>query len=61
MNLARNALLMSCLCAAPAAWADVFEWEYIDPLNPALGKQQSETLALDGRVRPLDGGRISPT
>ena len=32
----------------PVARADIFEWEYINPANPSLGKQQSTTLAPDG-------------
>lgn len=28
--------------------ADIFQWQYINPANPALGKQQSTTLAPDG-------------
>ena len=26
----------------------IFKWEYIDPLNPSLGKQQSAELTIDG-------------
>lgn len=28
--------------------ADIFEWEWIDPANHSLGKQQSTTLVPDG-------------
>ena len=31
-----------------SAKADIFEWEYIDPSNPLLGKQASTTLCPDG-------------
>lgn len=34
--------------SASCAPADIFQWEYINPLNPAEGKQQSTTLAPDG-------------
>ncbi len=37
------------ILAAPAlVRADIYEWEYVDPGNPALGKQQSTTLVPDG-------------
>jgi probable HAF family extracellular repeat protein len=32
----------------PRAHADIFQWEYINPANPALGKKQSTTLCPDG-------------
>jgi hypothetical protein len=35
------------VCFSPAR-ADIFQWEYIDPADPARGKQQSTTLAPDG-------------
>jgi uncharacterized protein YjbI with pentapeptide repeats len=35
-------------CMPRVARADIFEWEYINPANPSLGKQQSTTLAPDG-------------
>ena len=45
-----------CLCLislffatpAPHARADIFQWEYINPANPGLGKQPSTTLCVDG-------------
>lgn len=30
------------------AQADILQWEYVDPADPSLGKQQSTTLAPDG-------------
>src|SRR5262245_42725003 len=33
---------------AASAHADIFKWEYINPADPSLGKQQSTTLAPDG-------------
>ncbi|MEQ9461124.1 MAG: pentapeptide repeat-containing protein [Phycisphaeraceae bacterium] len=36
------------VCASASTYADIFEWQYIDPLNPSLGKQQSTTLTPDG-------------
>ena len=46
---------LTCLClvvlllasAAPAR-ADIFQWEYINPGNPSLGKQASTTLCVEG-------------
>ena len=32
----------------PNARADIFQWEYINPANPGLGKQPSTTLCVDG-------------
>ena len=45
-----------CLCLislcfvtpVPKARADIFQWEYINPANPGLGRQQSTTLAPGG-------------
>ena len=42
------ATLLALFAPAPVARADIFEWEYINPANPSLGKQQSTTLAPDG-------------
>ena len=33
---------------AASGRADIFQWEYINPANPSLGKQQGTTLAPDG-------------
>jgi uncharacterized protein YjbI with pentapeptide repeats len=40
--------LLALFAPTPFARADIFEWEYLNPANPALGKQQSATLAPDG-------------
>lgn len=32
----------------PAARADIYQWEYINPADPSQGKRQSTTLAPDG-------------
>jgi uncharacterized protein YjbI with pentapeptide repeats len=42
-----SALLVG-LALAPSASADIFQWEYINPADPAQGKQQSKTLCIDG-------------
>jgi uncharacterized protein YjbI with pentapeptide repeats len=42
------ATLLALFTPALAARADIFRWEYINPANPALGKQQSTTLTPDG-------------
>lgn len=42
------ATLFATLASAPLTRADIFQWEYIDPANPSLGRQQSTTLAPDG-------------
>ena len=46
---------LACLCLvcllfafAASVRADIFQWEYINPANPSLGKQQSTTLCPDG-------------
>src|SRR3990172_8003203 len=44
-RLAYLCLVGLLFAAAAAARADIFQWEYIDPANPALGKKQSTTLA----------------
>src|SRR5262245_35730632 len=41
-------MLLSVAAAPRAARADIFQWEYIDPANPTLGKQQSTTLCPGG-------------
>jgi uncharacterized protein YjbI with pentapeptide repeats len=54
-NNRRSALIAASLAAllpilglVRTARADIFQWEYINPANPALGKQPSLTLAPDG-------------
>ena len=42
------AALVALSAAVPLARADIYQWEYIDPANPGLGKQESATLAPDG-------------
>ena len=45
---------------APLARADIFQWEYINPANPSLGKQQSTTLAPDGAgANAVPGANLS--
>jgi uncharacterized protein YjbI with pentapeptide repeats len=42
------------------ARADIFQWEYIDPVDPSQGKQQSTTLAPDGAgVDAVPGADLS--
>ncbi len=41
-------ILSLAACFATAARGDIYQWEYIDPLQPELGRQQSSTLAPDG-------------
>jgi hypothetical protein len=43
-----TATLAALFAPVPVARADVFEWEYINPANPSLGKQPSTTLAPGG-------------
>jgi uncharacterized protein YjbI with pentapeptide repeats len=43
-----TALLLALLATVPTARADIFQWQYINPANPGLGKQQSTMLAPDG-------------
>jgi uncharacterized protein YjbI with pentapeptide repeats len=42
------ALLALFAAAAPPAHADVFQWEYVNPANPTLGKRESSILAPGG-------------
>lgn len=54
----RYALVVVLVCgfALPTATADIFEWEWIDPSNHALGRQESTTLVPDGAgLVPLPG------
>jgi hypothetical protein len=45
-----HAVILSLLiCVFPlASRADIFQWEYINPANPSLGKQPSTMLAPEG-------------
>ena len=40
--------MLAFFAPALVARADIFEWEYVNPANPSLGKQQSTTLARGG-------------
>ena len=42
------ATLLTAFFPPPVARADIFQWEYINPANPSLGKQPSTTLTPDG-------------
>lgn len=56
-SLAASVLLVA---RTPGARADIFMWEYINPANPSLGKQQSTTLAPDGAgVDAVSGANLS--
>ena len=44
-------ILSLAACFATAARGDIYQWEYIDPLQPELGRQQSSMLAPDGAGR----------
>ena len=46
--------LASLLLAPTLVCAQVFEWEFVDPANPSLGKQKSATLAPDGASANFD-------
>ena len=58
---------LTCLClvgllcaAARPVQADIFQWEYINPANTGLGKQQSSTLCPDGGgVNAVPGGILN--
>jgi hypothetical protein len=41
-------ILLVSFAPVPLAQSDIFEWEYVDPANPSLGKQPSTTLTPDG-------------
>ena len=44
---------------APAAHADIFQWEYINPADPTQGKRQSTTLCPSGAgVDAVPGARL---
>jgi uncharacterized protein YjbI with pentapeptide repeats len=48
LGTASLATLLALFAPAPVARADIFQWEYINPADPSLGKQPSTTLAPDG-------------
>jgi uncharacterized protein YjbI with pentapeptide repeats len=39
---------LCCIAQVTPLRADIFQWEYVDPLNPALGKRQSSALTPEG-------------
>jgi uncharacterized protein YjbI with pentapeptide repeats len=43
-----TAALLATMAPTPGAQADIYQWEYINPANPGLGKQPSSMLAPDG-------------
>jgi uncharacterized protein YjbI with pentapeptide repeats len=48
------------VCVAPAAHADIFQWEYINPADPGQGKQQNTMIAPDGAgVDAVPGADLS--
>jgi uncharacterized protein YjbI with pentapeptide repeats len=52
--------LLNVILAAPAAHADIFQWEYINPADPSQGKRQSTTLCPDGAgVDAVPGANLS--
>jgi uncharacterized protein YjbI with pentapeptide repeats len=54
------AALLTLAVFAPSVHADIFQWEYISPANPSLGKQPSATLAPDGTgANALPGTNLS--
>ena len=48
LNTASLATLLTAFLPLPVARADIFQWEYINPANPSLGKQPSTTLTPGG-------------
>src|SRR6188768_2468828 len=42
------AMMIALFAPVPLARADIFQWEYINPSNPSLGKQQSTMLCYSG-------------
>jgi hypothetical protein len=69
LAMASLATLLALCAPNPGARADIFQWEYINPAIPSLGKQPSTTLALDGAGAIIgaslpaywvDGGEWSP-
>ena len=45
-------------CAPRVACADIFQWEYVNPANPSLGKQASTMLCPDGVGVDAEPGAI---
>jgi hypothetical protein len=42
------AILLVLAASHPTARADIFQWQFINPADPGMGKQQSTTLCIDG-------------
>ncbi len=40
--------VISLLSSIRPAWCDIYQWEWIDPVHPELGKKQSTTLCPGG-------------
>jgi uncharacterized protein YjbI with pentapeptide repeats len=54
------ATLAANFSPAPAARANIYEWEYINPLDHSLGKQPSTILCADGEgVNPVPGASLN--
>jgi hypothetical protein len=48
------------VCVVAAARADIFQWEYVDPVDLSQGKRESATLAPDGAgVDALPGAQLA--
>jgi uncharacterized protein YjbI with pentapeptide repeats len=45
---AMRSLTAALFVCTSVAHADIFQWEYVNPVNPSQGKRQSTTLAPDG-------------
>jgi uncharacterized protein YjbI with pentapeptide repeats len=59
-RLRQSLVVISVVLAAPAARADIFQWEYIDPADPSQGKRQSTMLAYEGAgVDAVPGANLS--
>lgn len=55
----RVVTLLWLVTCALVTRADIYEWEYIDPLQPEVGKQQSTTLVPDGAgVEAMPGSNL---
>jgi uncharacterized protein YjbI with pentapeptide repeats len=49
LRFARSLVATTIIAALPSfASADIFQWEYLDPFDPSLGKRQSTTLCPGG-------------
>src|SRR5262245_16711444 len=60
MKSLNHFLLIGLCITTTSARADIFQWEYINPANPAQGKQQSTTLCPQGAgVDAVPGANFS--